>query len=360
MCAVCTRQSHRSCFSVGLVATRESHSAKGVRKRDLFGKRCRALDGRHYKMPASKVQKHPLHFPSLDDVAKVLNDGLKGTFEHVEVSVVDCPDLKEKPFMLASEGICGKPCLADVGGVPYLVPIVQKDKIYSLEQVVKQTNISDALVIGAGAGPFNVVGVNSEMMHNMKYGDKPFNNSHFAKINEDGSYELGRFTTPCCEFGLMANLLISEGKPGKVIRVSAKKRKGADNFVTAMRKALAAHYGTKPVGLGGAFLLAKGKAKLHIMPKFSTAPLLTNEAMNCWLKFFEMEAPLVCLSVFVSHDPGWDLRIEHTHCFSDHKQGGHYHYDTTPEDVEYLGYFNVAECMFRIDAPASTHQIGRD
>ncbi|KAH6934151.1 hypothetical protein HPB50_021050 [Hyalomma asiaticum] len=82
--------------------------------------------------------------------------------------------------------------------------------------------------------------------------------------------------------------------------------------------------------------------------------------MNSWLKFFEMEAPLVCLSVFVSHDPGWDLRIEHTHCFSDHKQGGHYHYDTTPEEVEYLGYFNVAECMFRIDAPVSTHQIGRD
>lgn len=311
-------------------------------------------------MPTSKVAKHQLHCPSLEDVAKVLNGGLKSTFEHVEVSVVDCPDLKEKPFMLASEGICGKPCLADVGGVPYLVPIVQKDKIYNLEQVVKQTNVSDPLVIGAGAGPFNVVGVNSEMMHNMKYGNKPFNNSHYAIINEDGSYELGRFTTSCCEFGLMANLMISEGKPGKVIRVSAKKRTGADNFVTAMRKALAAHYGSNPVGLGGAFLLAKGKAKLHVMPKFSTAPLLTNEAMNSWLKFFEMEAPLVCLSVFVSHDPGWDLRIEHTHCFSDHKQGGHYHYDTTPEEVEYLGYFNVAECMFRIDAPVSTHQIGRD
>ncbi|KAK8766688.1 ester hydrolase C11orf54 homolog [Amblyomma americanum] len=311
-------------------------------------------------MSPSKVVKHSLHRPNLDEVAKVLNDGLKSTFEHVEVSVVDCPNLKEKPFMLASEGICGNPRLADVGGVPYLVPIVQKDKIYNLEEVMRKTEVPDGLAIGAGAGPFNVVGVNSEMMHNMKCGEKPFNNSHYAKINEDGSYELGRFTSTCCEFGLMANLLISEGKSGKVIRVSAKRRTGGDNFVTAMRKVLAAHYGSKPVGLGGAFLLEKGKAKLHIMPKFSTAPLLTNDAMNTWLKFFEMDAPLVCLSVFVSHDPGWDLRIEHTHCFSDHKQGGHYHYDTTPEEVEYLGYFNVAEWMYRIDAPVSTHQIGRD
>ncbi|KAL1471724.1 hypothetical protein MTO96_023551 [Rhipicephalus appendiculatus] len=277
------------CFVVGLVASRESQRL-GLKvpcirrngRRDC--KRCR-----RQRSPSISST-----VPSLEDVAKVLNDGLKSTFEHVEVSVVDCPDLKEKPFMLASEGICGKPCLADVGGVPYLVPIVQKDKTFLTH-----------LVIGAGAGPFNVVGVNSEMMHNMKYGDKPFNNSHYAKINEDGSYELGRFTTSCCEFGLMANLMISEGKPGKVIRVSAKKR--------------------------------TGKAKLHVMPKFSTAPLLTNEAMNSWLKFFEMEAPLVCLSVFVSHDPGWDLRIEHTHCFSDHKQGGHYHYDTTPEEGRIFG-----------------------
>lgn len=315
---------------------------------------------RRSQMPTSKVQKHPLHRPSLDEVAKVLNDGLKSTFEHVEVSVVDCPNLKDKPFTLASEGICGKPRLADVGGVPYLVPIVQKDKIYNLGTVMKQAEVPDGLAIGAGAGPFHTVGVNCEMMHNMKCGDKPVNNSHFAKVLEDGGYEQGKFTETCCEFGLMANLLISEGQPGKVIRVSAKKRTGTDNFVTAMRKILAAHYGTNPVGIGGAFLVAKGKAKLHIMPKFSTAPLLTNEAMDSWLKFFEMSAPLVCLSTFVSHDPGWDLRIEHTHCFSDHNQGGHYHYDTTPDEVEYLGYFNVAEWMFRIDAPVSTHQIGRD
>ncbi len=37
------------------------------------------------------------------------------------------------------------------------------------------------------------------------------------------------------------------------------------------------------------------------------------------------------------------LRLEHTHCFSFHGEGGHYHYDTTPADVKYVGYYSLAE-----------------
>ena len=55
-----------------------------------------------------------------------------------------------------------------------------------------------------------------------------------------------------------------------------------------------------------------------------------------------------------------DLRMEHFHGFSDHGDGGHYHYDTTPDDVQYVGYFNVGEYMYRVDRPTTTHMIGRD
>ena len=55
-----------------------------------------------------------------------------------------------------------------------------------------------------------------------------------------------------------------------------------------------------------------------------------------------------------------DLRIEHFHGFSDHGDGGHYHYDTTPTEVSYHGYFNLGEYMVRIDRPKETHMIGRD
>lgn len=57
---------------------------------------------------------------------------------------------------------------------------------------------------------------------------------------------------------------------------------------------------------------------------------------------------------------GLDLRVEHTHCFSHHGEGGHYYIDTTPDTVEYLGYFVPAEFVYRIDRPKETHAIGRD
>ena len=56
-------------------------------------------------------------------------------------------------------------------------------------------------------------------------------------------------------------------------------------------------------------------------------------------------------------------------------QGGHYHYDTTPEEVEYLGYYNTAQVhhfhtpshlkpllqtCYRVDRPTVTHMVGRD
>lgn len=52
--------------------------------------------------------------------------------------------------------------------------------------------------------------------------------------------------------------------------------------------------------------------------------------------------------------------MEHTHCFSHHGEGGHYYIDTTPDTVEYLGYFMPAEFVYRIDRPSETHEIGRD
>lgn len=41
---------------------------------------------------------------------------------------------------------------------------------------------------------------------------------------------------------------------------------------------------------------------------------------------------------------GLDLRVEHTHGYNVEKgEGGHFYCDITPDEVEYLGYFAVAE-----------------
>lgn len=55
-----------------------------------------------------------------------------------------------------------------------------------------------------------------------------------------------------------------------------------------------------------------------------------------------------------------DLRVQHFHSFSHHGEAGHYHYDVTPDIVEYEGYFTVANEIYRIDKPEKTHDVGRD
>ena len=52
-------------------------------------------------------------------------------------------------------------------------------------------------------------------------------------------------------------------------------------------------------------------------------------------------------------DPSGDflhVRKEHTHFYShDGKEGGHYHTTTTPDEIEYEGYFNTASIFYRIN-----------
>jgi len=299
-----------------------------------------------------------LFVPSNGEICKVLSQGLPKYFKEVSVNEVDCPNLTEKPWGLAAKGICGSPKNLDVGGPPYLVPTVQRDKIYKFEELAKLTGIKDTFFIGAGAGPCHVVGVNSEMMANLKTGESDNVQTYVATVRDDNSCNLRQIQAK--EFCLLGNFLASEGKQGKVIKINAKTRLSEENFPLAIRKVLTEYSPDKIIGLGGVFVIKNGKAKLHIMPDFSCTPLETDEAVNNWLTFNVSSSPLVCLSVFYNVDQGYDLRIEHTHCFSHHGEGGHYHYDTTPEEVEYEAYFVVAEQLLRVDRPLNTHAVGRD
>ncbi|XP_038618035.1 ester hydrolase C11orf54 homolog [Tachyglossus aculeatus] len=315
----------------------------------------------------ANVEKFAFHVPSLEELVGVLQNGLQENFAEVQVSVVDCPDLTKEPFTFPAKGICGKPRIADVGGVPYLIPLVNREKIYNLNVVAKEMELPGAFILGAGAAPFRTLGVNAEFIPIVQAESEQMravNGSYIAQINPaDGECLLEKYSAKYedCDFGLLANLYASQGQPGKVIEVKARGRTGKRNFVTCMRETLEKHYGDKPVGMGGTFVIQKGKAKVHVMPpEFSSCPLNSDEDVNNWLKFFEVKAPLICQPVFVSRDPGFDLRVEHTHCFSHHGEGGHYHYDTTPDTAQYLGYFLPAEFLYRIDRPKETHLVGRD
>ncbi|CAH2222792.1 ester hydrolase C11orf54 homolog isoform X2 [Pelobates cultripes] len=258
-----------------------------------------------------------LHVPALEDISEVFKVGLQKNYAEVHVRIVDCPDLTQTPFCFPVKGICGKSRIADVGGVPYLVPTVRLDKIYNVNTVAKKINLPGAYMLGAGAASHRTLGINAEMIFSVQAESTTspsVNGSYIASVNPaDGNCLLEKYKDNHTddEFGLLSNIYASEGKPGKP-------------------------------------------------REFSACPLITDDDVDQWLKFYEMKAPLICQSVFVSHDPGFDLRLEHTHCFSHHGEGGHYHTDTTPDTVQYHGYFHPAEFLYRIDKPAVTHVVGRD
>ena len=65
-------------------------------------------------------------------------------------------------------GIGGKQRILDIGGVPYLVPLAQKHKLYDMRDYPVLTEMDlkgeeEALVIGAGAAPWTFLGRNAEV-----------------------------------------------------------------------------------------------------------------------------------------------------------------------------------------------------
>lgn len=166
----------------------------------------------------------------------------------------------------------------------------------------------------------------------------------------------------------LGNFYVSEGLPGKVLKVKTSKRKNEDvkaidlhgNLISVMRKILNERYPPEtPVSMGGVFLYrgssqTKGKAKLHIMPEFSKVPLHSLEDVKNWLNFYEFNGPLCCLTAFhTANNYNLGLREEHTHCFGvdGNVAGGHYHYELDAKNADYEGYFNVAGEIVRVDQP---------
>lgn len=264
--------------------------------------------------------------------------------------------MSQAPFHLASSGLGGDATIVEFGGPPFLLPLVDKTKVYDLIPLVRNINgyqSKEFFTCGAGAGPWPLFNQNCEGMINLAVSaDGTVRNETHVARTIPGGIQLSKVPNDETRCALLGNLFLSEGKNGKVLKVNAKNRIGDENFISAMRVTLADYFTLdKTIGLGGVFLLKTGKAKQHVMDDFSKTPLHTEDDLNKWLTFHEMPAPLIAVGTFVTNEADLDLRLQHFHSFSMHGHGGHYHYDTTAESVEYEGYFNVGTRIVRIDKP---------
>ncbi|KAF9871059.1 hypothetical protein CkaCkLH20_11476 [Colletotrichum karsti] len=304
-----------------------------------------------------KTLKFPQSPPSLYELAEKLRDPLLANYKYSSVCVVPCPDLRQPPFQLATQGLSGDERAGDVGGQPNLFPIPQLDTVWSLIDIAKAMDM-DAVkgsLIGAGAGPFRDVGVNCELSPNISWEDgfdSDINNgTRYAGIDR-ASGEVTVKESPCLDCALMINLFGSRGDPGPVLKVTARGRRGQEkSFTECIRKALYAAYGdSQTISLGGVFLIKTGRTYYHIMPDFPDQgrPFEDFKQLNDWLTYHEFDGPLVCMTVMHSADPGraMDLRMEHSHGFDPRGRaaGGHYHGDVGgSEDIEYEAYLNTAK-----------------
>jgi hypothetical protein len=327
--------------------------------------------------------------PDLKELADIFRTALQSNFKIVEVTVGDCPDLRE--WGLAGQGLHSSghlkgyhdstqshiisqsqaTCLVDVGGINNMNFIKNHYHLWDLTDIAHDVHLSDqAFFIGAGAASSRVAGDNCELMPNTHLGHKKCLTKSAEVDKRDGkSVLLKEYNSN--EFGSLCNVYGSLGLPGLVIRVVCQVRTGPLNPITCLRTAVARVYGAtdRPVGVGGVFRITNGIVKSHVMPNFPTKDLLTQEDVDGWLKYYRVGPvcrtdPLVCLSIFQGSDlSGWDLRLEHTHFFQKVQpgvlgidggaigHGGHYHYDLTPDTIEYEGYFLPAQYLYRVDQP---------
>ncbi|KAL4983187.1 hypothetical protein BDW68DRAFT_194606 [Aspergillus falconensis] len=315
--------------------------------------------------------------PALSELAPIIERALQRNFALASASVTQCPDLCRAPFGLAAPGLSGNARIADVGGQANLFPSPNVDAKYSLLSIARDMDMSPAkgFILGAGAAPFQDIGHNAELAPNVAWETKEgakaadfervetvdvVNGTRVVEVIPGQEDAINCRSAPSTNCALMVNLFGSSGLRGPVLKITARGRTGPANFTHAIRAGLLEAYGeSRPISLGGVFLLKSGSAKFHVMPDFPAPedlPFKDRKTLEQeWLKYHTCKAPVVCLTVFHSADPErLGLRMEHTHCFDleGSRKGGHYHYDIESEDgeqVEYEAYLNVAEVVYRID-----------
>uniref|UniRef100_A0A7S0BJ12 DUF1907 domain-containing protein n=1 Tax=Rhodosorus marinus TaxID=101924 RepID=A0A7S0BJ12_9RHOD len=297
------------------------------------------------------TERMPLDVPSLTELQEGLEEQLKENYESVDVSVEECVDLTL--WGLAFPGLCGSESLVDVGGVPNLLDPAFQRLAYPIEEICVCAGVPNGCALGATAADANFVGKNAELIPCESVGDRS-RTTQTAMLDDDDerpeliAYDHGRI-------GCLGNLFISEGKPGRVLKIRVAKRseRSKGDFVAVLQNCLVKAFPTKHIGLGGVFRLDSGAVKAHIMPDFKKTVMIDGPEVESWLKFFEFGPGGTFLSTLLSSDPSdgqLNLRLSHTHFFNTATgEGGHYHNDTTPKDSQYTAYFMPAKYIYRVE-----------
>jgi len=291
-------------------------------------------------------------------VVEALRAGLAQNFSAVEVDVVACPDLRE--IGVASEGMGGETALLEFGGEPYAHNPQYRGTNVSIQAMLDDSGIENAKVFGAAMADAAAIGGNcGEMISNAD--PNSANLSRVARVGNSQECIVEHYMAMTC--GPIANLFVSEGAPGDVIRVDVRNRTGDQfSFTQAIRTSLESISDDgRHIGMGGVFELVSGKVRSHVMPNYECLvdgyyDTEQEQVVKDFLQFYEHMGPglLMFCTLWTGDPSGGNLNLrmsgEHTHFYhSDDalQQAGHYHGDVSANDVHYRGYFNLASKIVR-------------
>ena len=309
-----------------------------------------------------KIEKADFKEISLDKISEALQSGLIKNYQQVEVSVQDCPNLKE--WGCPAEGISGNERIIDVGGEPYMHDPKHLGAEFDYEEISKKIGSEKSYALGAGSGAMSCLGGHcGELVINENLITSE-SKSIIARVGVNKKCIAEKYTAR--KHGGLGNVYYTDGVKGKVIKIKIKGRSGDQGSLPqAMRKALTDNLPIKDnehIALAGIFRILKGQIKSHVQPDYADIKHEYYDAkqMKCvkdFLQFYEPVGPeLQGYSVLWTGDPtggNLDLREsgEHTHFHSYTKENvaGHYHFDVTPNDIEYEGYFNIAKEVHRVN-----------
>ena len=309
-----------------------------------------------------KIEKADFKEISLDKISEALQSGLIKNYHQVEVSVQDCPNLKE--WGCPAEGISGNERIIDVGGEPYMHDPKHLGVEFDYEEISKKIGSEKSYALGAGSGAMSCLdGHCGELVINENLITSE-SKSIIARVGTNKECIAEKYTAR--KHGGLGNVYYTDGVKGKVIKIKIKGRSGDQGSLPqAMRKALTDNLPIKDnehIALAGIFRILKGQIKSHVQPDYADIKHEYYDAkqMKCvkdFLQFYEPVGPeLQGYSVLWTGDPtggNLDLREsgEHTHFHSYTKENvaGHYHFDVTPNDIEYEGYFNIAKEVHRVN-----------
>ena len=309
-----------------------------------------------------KIEKAKFTEYSLDKISDALQSGLSSNYKVVEVSIVDCPNLRD--WDCPSEGISGNQKIIDVGGEPYMHDPKFIGAEFDYEEISKMIGSEKSYALGAGSGAMSCLdGHCGELVINENLITDE-SKSIIARVGKNKECIAEKYTAR--KHGGLGNVFYTDGVRGKVIKIKIKGRSGEQGSLTqVMRKALSDNLKIKDNGhiaLAGVFRILNGKIRSHVQPDYKDIKheYYDSEQMKCvkdFLQFYEPVGPeLQSYCVLWTGDPtGGNLNLresgEHTHFHSYTKENvaGHYHFDVTPEEIEYEGYFNTAEEVHRVN-----------